>query len=96
MDRPRQFSLAFLFQQLFWIAVVLALLRFLQSPDHHLSFDALLFRKCLLVSLAGIAGGTFVGNFFGRAIRGGAIGGIIGLLCAAALFFFVRSALDSV
>jgi hypothetical protein len=94
MDRPRQFSLAFLFQQLFWIAIVLALLRFWQSSDHHLSFDAFLFRKCLLASLAGIAGGTFVGNFFGRAIRGGAIGGIIALTCAAALFFALRNALD--
>lgn len=95
MDRPRQFTLAFLFQQIFWIAVALALLRFWQ-PDLHLSFEGFLFRKGLILSLAGIAAGAFVGNFFGRAFGGAVIGGVLAVSSAGALFFVLRNATDSV
>ena len=94
MPIPRQFSLAYLFLEIFWVAVTLAFLRqawFLY--DRYRSFfdgwnskDAQL--ACYLLVLAALfTSGTVIGGFFGRMRLGALV--VLGILVQIVWMFFL-------
>lgn len=75
MDKPPQFTMAFLFQQTLLVAIFLGILRLYPYwPETPVWFLHFLFKRWLVVSLAASCVGAIIGGFYGRFQKGAGIG----------------------
>jgi hypothetical protein len=80
MLQPRQFSLAFLFLEILWLAVFAGSLRWLlMLPERRVHF------ACLLAVVAGTALGTFFGGLLRNMAAGAKVGYIASLAAVVVL-----------
>ena len=85
--KPRQFSLAFLFQQFSLIAVLLGLWRIFPQELQIGSELEGIFARTIALTAAGAVAGTFLGGFNGRMVPCAVVGSAVGFLIGLYLFW---------
>ena len=73
MDKPPQFTLSFIFRQVFLVAVILALVRI--YPAWELKFSAFeTWNRVIIFTCVGTVAGVLIGGFISKPRVGGLVG----------------------